>query len=174
VKTRQIAIMGLLTATGTLSSHILAIPVAGAKVFPVQHAVNVISAVTLGPSHAVAVAFGIALLRNFLGTGTLLAFPGSMIGAFVAGRAYRATGAVWWAACGEVFGTGVLGALVSYPIARVLMGKDVAALAYVLPFGTSSMAGALIGSVVLVALRRAKMLWDQPAYRPRPHRYTRT
>lgn len=43
----------------------------------------------LGPKEAVSVAFVISCLRNMAGTGSLLAFPGSMIGAFLAGLAYR-------------------------------------------------------------------------------------
>ena len=53
------------------------------------------------------------LLRNLLGMGTLLAFPGGMVGALVAGnvpcfqRNYAA-------AVGEVIGTGVLGQCFPY------------------------------------------------------------
>ena len=44
---------------------------------------------SLGPDYAVAIAFLISCLRNMFGTGSLLAFPGSMIGAFIAGMAYK-------------------------------------------------------------------------------------
>ena len=43
----------------------------------------------LGPGYAVGIAFGSSLLRNLLGWGTLLAFPGSMFGALLAGLFYR-------------------------------------------------------------------------------------
>ena len=39
----------------------------------------------LGPGYAVGIAFGSSLLRNLLGWGTLLAFPGSMFGDLLAG-----------------------------------------------------------------------------------------
>ncbi|MGB9866790.1 MAG: energy coupling factor transporter S component ThiW [Bacillota bacterium] len=154
-KTRQLVFMGLLVAIGTLSSHVMAIPVLGAKAFPVQHAINVTAGVLLGPAQSVLVATAIATLRNLLGTGTPLAFPGSMIGALLAGLAYEFTGYPWAACIGEVVGTGFLGALLSYPVAKWLLGKSVAALAYVVPFTLSSALGALIGLFVVVALLQA-------------------
>ena len=78
-----------LAAIGTLSAHLVYIPAGASKCFPVQHAINVLCAVILGPKEAVSVAFVISCLRNMAGTGSLLAFPGSMIGAFLAGLAYR-------------------------------------------------------------------------------------
>lgn len=61
------------------------IPVGLAKCYPIQHMVNVLSAVLLGPLYSVLVAFCTSLIRNMSGTGSLMAFPGSMIGAFFAG-----------------------------------------------------------------------------------------
>ena len=63
------------------------IPVGASKCFPVQHLVNVLSAVLLGPGWGVAIAFCASLIRNLMGTGTLLAFPGSMVGALCCGLA---------------------------------------------------------------------------------------
>ncbi len=63
------------------------IPVGFSKCFPAQHMVNVISAVMLGPWYAMGVAFLAAVIRNLLGWGTLLAFPGGMLGALLAGLA---------------------------------------------------------------------------------------
>jgi energy coupling factor transporter S component ThiW len=157
MRVRNLVFMGILVAIGTLSAHITAIPVAGAKVFPVQHAINVVTGVFLGPGQAVLVAFGIGLLRNMIGTGTPLAFPGGMIGAFFAGLLYRASGKAWMASAGELFGTGLIGALVSYPIAQYVLGKPAAALTYVVPFSMSSGVGALIGLGLVVTLRNTEV-----------------
>ncbi len=158
MKVRDLVFMGLLTGVGTLSAHLIAIPVGGAKVFPVQHAINVIAGVFLGPGPGVLVAFAVGLLRNTLGTGTVLAFPGGMVGAFLAGCAYRATQRPWAALAGEVFGTGILGAIISYPVARMILGKPVAALAYVIPFSLSSAVGAVLGFIVVLTLRNAGVM----------------
>ena len=59
-------------------------PILGAKCAPVQHVINVLSAILLGPWYALIQAFLSSLIRNVLGMGTLFAFPGSM---FVRNRA---------------------------------------------------------------------------------------
>ncbi len=152
VKLRSMLYVALLASVATASSHVASIPVAGARVFPVQHAVNVVSGVILGPSGAVLVAFVAAVLRNLLGTGTLLAFPGGMIGALLAGLVYRKTKTLWLTPLGEIVGTGIFGATLGYPVARFLLGRSVAAFTYVVPFMMSSVAGAVLGALVVVAL----------------------
>ena len=89
MQVRKLTSAALLIAIGTLSAHLIYIPAGVSKCFPVQHAINVLGAVLLGPDYAVAIAFIISCLRNMFGTGSLLAFPGSMIGALLAGLAYK-------------------------------------------------------------------------------------
>ena len=78
--TQKLAIAGVLTAAAVAGS-LISVPVAGSKCAPVQHMVNVFSAVILGPWWGVGIAFCASLIRNLLGIGSLLAFPGSMVGA---------------------------------------------------------------------------------------------
>jgi energy-coupling factor transport system ATP-binding protein len=78
-------------------------------------------------AYAVAIATIAGIIRNILGLGTLLAFPGGMIGALLAGLAYRASKNIYLAGLGEVIGTGILGSLVSvWIVAPLLMGKAMA------------------------------------------------
>ena len=114
---RRLTFAGLLVAIGTLTAHLIYIPAGVSKCFPVQHAINVIAAVLLGPGPAVAIAFVISCFRNMFGTGSLLAFPGSMIGALCAGLLYCRWGKLSGAVVGEVFGTGILGGFVAWIIA---------------------------------------------------------
>ena len=53
-RTRLLTTMALFVAIGTLGSHLLWFPAGIAKAYPVQHAVNVLAAVTLGPLPAAA------------------------------------------------------------------------------------------------------------------------
>ena len=123
MKTRDIARATVLVAVAVALSPIF-IPVGVSKCYPAQHMINVIAAVVLGPIHAVIIAFLAALIRNILGLGTLLAFPGGMIGALLAGLAYRAFKNTWAAGLGEVIGTGVIGALASaWLVGPVLLGE---------------------------------------------------
>ena len=57
---RRLTFAGLLVAIGTLTAHLIYIPAGVSKCFPVQHAINVIAAVLLGPGPAVAIAFVIS------------------------------------------------------------------------------------------------------------------
>src|SRR5699024_5123092 len=84
--------------------------------------INVMAAVMLGTGPAVTIAFIIGVLRNLLGLGSLLAFPGGMIGAFLAGILYKRFKHNIAAACGEVLGTGFIGALFAVPFVKILMG----------------------------------------------------
>lgn len=142
---KKLTTASLLATIGAVSSHIIYVPIGVAKVFPVQHAINLLASVLFGPGYAVAIAFVISLIRNLLGTGSLLAFPGSMIGAFLAGILYKKTNKSSYAMIGEVFGTGVIGAIVSYPVAKLFMGKEAALFTFVVPFVSSSFVGVIIG-----------------------------
>ena len=81
---KKLAPAGVLCAVAVVGS-MLQFPVFGSQCAPVQHMVNVICAVFLGPGYGVAVAFLASLLRNIFGLGSLLAFPGSMCGALLCG-----------------------------------------------------------------------------------------
>lgn len=151
---RKLTIAGLLVAVAVVGS-LFSIPVLGSKCSPVQHMVNVLAAVLLGPWYACGMGFAAALLRNLLGLGSLLAFPGSMIGALLCGLLYRAWPKLPVAYVGEVFGTGILGGMASYPIAAVLMNNSAAALFTFVPsFLVSTAVGAAISVFVLAALKR--------------------
>jgi energy coupling factor transporter S component ThiW len=150
---RKLTMSGVLIAIGVALST-FSIPIGASKCVPVQHMVNIIGGVLLGPGYACAMAFVTSLIRNLLGTGTLLAFPGSMVGALCCGLLYRWTKTLPLAYLGEVIGTGVLGAMLAYPIAVFLLGKEAALFAYVLPFLVSTVGGSTVALIVLEALRR--------------------
>ena len=120
--TKKLALAGVLCAVAVVGS-MFSFPVFGSKCAPVQHMVNVLCAVLLGPWYGVAVAFVASLLRNLLGLGSLMAFPGSMCGALLCGIVYHKTKNLLATLCGEVFGTGIIGGLLAWPVAVFLMGK---------------------------------------------------
>ncbi|NLK97181.1 MAG: energy coupling factor transporter S component ThiW [Epulopiscium sp.] len=157
MKTKKITLAALFIAIGVIAGNVIFIPIGASKCFPVQHTINVLTAVVIGPGYGVGVAFGISLLRNILGTGTLLAFPGSMVGAFLAGILYKKTNKPILAVIGEVFGTGILGGLLAYPIAKFIIGNDVATLFFVSPFLVSTIGGSIISYAIIKALDFSKM-----------------
>lgn len=147
-QTKKLTLAGVLIALSVVLSTFY-IPFGTAKCFPIQHLINVITAVLLGPVYAVVNAFIISVLRNIMGLGSLLAFPGSMIGALLAGLMYRRFKNVIGAAIGEVIGTGIIGAIVAAPIAVYFLGSSVGALFFIIPFILSSFVGALIAVLII-------------------------
>lgn len=142
-KAQKIALSGVLICISVIFGT-FSIPIGVAKISPIQHFVNVVGAITLGPIYALSNAFIGSLIRNIMGTGSLLAFPGSMIGALLAGILYKRFKKTGMAVIGEVIGTGIIGALLAYPIASIILGKQVALFVYVIPFTLSCSAGAAI------------------------------
>ena len=146
--TRKLVLSGILIAIATVLGT-FSIPILGAKASPIQHLINVISGVTLGPVYGLLCAFVSSLLRNNLGTGSILAFPGSMVGVLLAGLLYKKFKKVELAVIGEVVGTGIIGALLAYPLAAFVLGREVALFVYIVPFSLSSIVGSLIAYIIL-------------------------
>ena len=159
-RTKKLCVAGILCAVAVVGS-MFSIPVFGSKCAPVQHMVNILCAVLLGPWYGVAVAFGASLIRNLMGLGSLLAFPGSMFGALLCSMAYWKFKNIPVTLFAEVFGTGILGGFCAYPVAIALMGVsagEVAFYAYVIPFLVSTVGGALLSAILIGALRKTGIL----------------
>ena len=107
---KKLTISAMLVAVAVILSS-FSIPIGPSRCFPIQHLCNVLAAVFLGPVYGVSMAFCTALIRNLLGTGSLLAFPGSMVGAFVSAMIFKYTRSKIGAYLGEVIGTGILGGM---------------------------------------------------------------
>ena len=140
------------------------------RAFPLQHMINIFLAVLCGTRYGISAAFTTSVIRNIIGSGSLLAFPGSMIGAFLSGYLYSRTKKLWAAVLGEFTGTSLIGGpkffraavqvsrqegtsliggLVSYPVAALFMGSSKGAFFYISLFSVSCGAGCLIAFIVL-------------------------
>ena len=158
--TRKLAVAGIFCTVAVVGS-LFSFPVLGSKCSPVQHMVNILCAVLLGPGYGLGAAFCAALIRNLLGLGSLLAFPGSMFGALVCGVVYAKTKNILGTLIGEVLGTAILGGLCAYPIAVLFMGQSVANLAfysYILPFLISTAGGAIVSAVLIYGMKKSGVL----------------
>lgn len=121
--TYKMILTALLSALGVVGGSMFEFTIGVAKVAPMQHLINLISGVLVGPWWAVTQAFITSLIRNILGTGTVLAFPGSMIGAIVA-----------------------------YPVAKWLMGANGALWLFVPSFFLSALVGVVVGYLILLSM----------------------
>lgn len=173
-RTQRLALTASLIALGVILGT-FSIPVGPARVAPFQHFINVLAGVLVGPWYALLTAFGISVIRNALGTGTFLAFPGSIFGALFVGLAYRYVRRTDLAAFVEPIGTAIVGALVGYaliapleastilfgfiranpPSAQPYLGLFAGPLFLVASFAVSSIPGSTLGFLGLRALRRA-------------------
>lgn len=159
-RTQKLCLAAVLCAVAVVGS-LFSFPIAGSKCAPVQHMVNILCAVLLGPGYGVGAAFGASLIRNLLSLGSPMAFPGSMFGALLCGLAWWKTKNIPLTLLAEVFGTAVLGGLCAYPVAILVMGKsagEIAFYAYIVPFFVSTAGGAVLSGVILGALSRSGVL----------------
>lgn len=162
---RKLAIAAVLVAVAVAGS-LFSFPFLGAKCSPVQHLVNIIGGVYLGPWYSLGMAFCASLIRNFAGLGSPLAFPGSMVGAFLSGVMYHwifkgkpLTLRLPMAYVGELFGTSVIGGMLSFPIAYLIMNNTAATLfGFVFPFFVSSVVGTVIAAIIVTSLKRVKAI----------------
>ena len=130
--TKKLAIAAVFCAVAVVGS-LFSVPVFGSKCSPVQHMVNILCAVLLGPGY----------------------------GALICGLVYKKTQSVFATLLGEVLGTSILGGFAAYPVAVFLMGKSAAGLAvyaYVVPFLISTAGGAIISAVLILSLKKANIL----------------
>ncbi len=151
---RKIVLAAMFAAMAVLLS-VFSIPVGPSRCFPFQHAVNVLAGVMLGPWWAMGAALTSSFLRNALGTGSLLAYPGSLFGALAVGLAAAALpdNRKYLAACAEPLATSLLGAWVASLLLAAAGNAQMGFLALSVAFALSSVPGAVIGTLALLSMR---------------------
>lgn len=145
----RIILLSMLTAVGVVISPILRFE----GMCPMAHFINIVCSVLMGPWYSLLCAVLIGIIRMSVMSIPPLALTGAVFGAFLSGVFYRLSrGSILWAVMGEVIGTGVIGAVVSYPIMKLLWGKDGIGLFFYVP---SFICGTLIGgSVAFIFLKK--------------------
>lgn len=119
-KLTKLIFLAMMVAIGVVISPILRVE----GMCPMAHFINVTCAVMLGPWYAFICALAIGIIRMaFMGIPPL-ALTGAIFGAFFSGMLYRLSkGKLICAFLGEVIGTGIIGAIVSYPVMTLFWGK---------------------------------------------------
>lgn len=155
---KKLTVTAILAAVAVVGS-LFSFPVFGSKCAPVQHMVNILAAVVLGPGWGVGIAFCASLIRNLLGLGSLMAFPGSMIGALCCGLVYMVCRKLWLTCIAEASGTGILGGLAAYPVAKLFMGLNPGGLfVYIVPFLVSTVVGSILAYFLVGALQKGGVI----------------
>ena len=151
--TRRIIVVAMLACISYVLSTFVYFP----RMAPFQHMMNVITAVLLGPVEAFTAAFITGLMRMILGGRTIQALIGAIIGGPIAGILYHKTKKLWAAVVGEVFGTGILSALLVYPFMVQFYGlpQETPFWTFIPAYVPSSIMGACLGAVVITVLRKS-------------------
>lgn len=128
---------------------------------PTAHFVNVVCSVLLGPWYSLANAVITAFIRMSLLNIPPLAITGQVFGAFLSGFLYRKTkGSILACVIGEIIGTGIIGAIASYPVMALIWGKgDITWYFYLPSFLIATLIGGSVAYIFLKTLQRAKVLY---------------
>lgn len=148
-KVLRMVFLAMMVAIGVVISPILRVE----GMCPTAHLINIVCAVLMGPWYALLCAALIGIIRMSTMGIPPLALTGAVFGAFLSGVLYRASrGKLICAVIGEVVGTGIIGAIVSYPVMALLLHREGLTWLFYVP---SFLCGTLIGgSVAFVFLRQ--------------------
>ncbi len=148
-KLLKMVVLSMLVTLGVVISPILRVE----GMCPMAHFINITCSVFLGPWYSLLCATLIGIIRMATMGIPPLALTGAIFGAFLSGIFYRISkGKIICAVLGEIIGTGIIGAVVSYPVMTLIWGKEGLSLLFYVP---SFICGTLIGgSIAYVFLRK--------------------
>lgn len=144
----KMVVLSMLIALGVVISPILRVE----GMCPMAHFINVVCSVFLGPWYSLLCAALIGIIRMAVMGIPPLALTGAVFGAFLSGVFYRMSkGKIIFAVLGEVIGTGIIGAVVSYPVMTFIWGREGLSWLFYVP---SFICGTLIGGGIAYAFLR--------------------
>ena len=149
LNTFRMVMLAMMVAIGVVISPILRIE----GMCPTAHLINIVCSVLMGPWYSLLCATMIGVIRMLFMGIPPLALTGAVFGAFLSG------GKIICAVLGEIFGTGIIGSLVSYPVMAFIMGRDgLNAFFYTPMFISATIMGGAVAYVFLKALSKAGLL----------------
>ncbi len=155
MKLRKICFTAFMSCLSFILSTFVSFPF----VVPFQHFCNVICAVLAGPFYAFLSALLTGIMRMLLTGRPVTAIIGAVIGAFLAGVFYLLSDKMFLAVVGEVIGTGILSAIVSYYVMCYGFGIALDSPFYYIPlFMPACIVGSVLGYLVLLTMKRSGTL----------------
>lgn len=145
----KLVTLAMLIALGVVISPILRVE----GMCPMAHFINIVCSVFMGPWYSLLCATLIGIIRMATMGIPPLALTGAVFGAFLSGVFYRLSkGKLLCAVAGEIIGTGIIGAIMSYPVMTFLWGREGLSWLFYVP---SFICGTLIGgSIAYFFLRK--------------------
>ena len=148
--------LAMMVALGVVISPILRVE----GMCPMAHFINITVAVLMGPWYSLICAVLIGVIRMAVMGIPPLALTGAVFGAALSGIFNRMSkGKLWAAVLGEVIGTGIIGAIASYPVMALLWGRTgLTWMFYVPSFFMGTLIGGSIAFVFLTSLQHSGLL----------------
>lgn len=138
----KLVVLSMLVAIGVLISPILRVE----GMCPMAHFINIVCSVFLGPWYSLLCATLIGIIRMATMGIPPLALTGAVFGALASGLLYRISkGRIVFAVLGEIIGTGIVGAIISYPVMTLLWNYENLTVFFYVP---SFICGTLIGGSI--------------------------
>ena len=152
----RMVMLAMFVALGVVISPILRIE----GMCPMAHLINITCAVFMGPAYAFLCAVLIGIIRMMIMGIPPLALTGAVFGATLSGIFYKLSkGKIIAAVLGEIIGTGIIGAIVSYPVMTYIWGREgLTWFFYVPSFICGTLIGGSIAFLLLVKLEAAGAL----------------
>ena len=150
----RMVMLAMMVAIGVVISPILRIE----GMCPTAHLINIVCSVLMGPWYSLLCATLIGIIRMMFMGIPPLALTGAVFGAFLSGVRLSG-GRIICAVLGEIFGTGIIGSMVSYPVMAFLMGRDgLNAFFYTPMFIGATVMGGTAAYIFLKALSKSGLL----------------
>ena len=152
----KMVVLAMMVALGVIISPILRVE----GMCPMAHFINIVVSVFLGPLYSLLCATLIGIIRMSIMGIPPLALTGAVFGALLSGLFYRASkGRLIFAVIGEIIGTGIIGAIASYPVMTLWWGKtDLTWFFYVPSFISGTLIGGSIAFLFLKKLAKTGLL----------------
>lgn len=127
---------------------------------PTAHFINIVCSVFMGPWYSLLNGILTAFIRMSLMAIPPLALTGQVFGACLSGIFYRISkGSILAAVVGEIIGTGIIGAIISYPVMALFYGNGDITWFYYLPsFLIATIMGGSVAFLFLKTLQKSKVL----------------
>ena len=152
----KMVMLAMMVALGVVISPILRVE----GMCPMAHFINITCAALLGPWYSLLCAVLIGIIRMCVMGIPPIALTGAVFGAVLSGLLYRASnGRLIFAVIGEVVGTGIIGAIASYPVMTLWWGyTDLTLFFYVPSFISGTLIGGSIAFLFLKKLSKSGLL----------------
>ncbi len=155
-KLTKMVVLSMLVALGVVISPILRVE----GMCPMAHFINITCSVLMGPWYSLVCAVLIGIIRMLFMGIPPIALTGAVFGAFLSGVFYRISGGkIIFSVLGEIVGTGIIGAIASYPVMTFFWGKtDITWFFYVPSFIGGTLIGGTVALIFLLALKKNGLL----------------